>query len=383
MTDFLKNLNIGILHVMGLWLPGILSIGLFLVLVAPPIIFLFSAIVIHSNGPWDITNVYYHILVFYERFYSAIFFIIIIFAYLNGYLLRLYTPDILDKKSAEKILKDMFREWLIINNKSTTELRVKKYGDKHDVSYPGLFIRWIMRTINDFTIVKRIKGVSRLKNFSSYESINSEIIKMANDDGWIFGLPDQDGDKYPYLNFQKYLEKRGHKDIAKLVIWDSISPFKKKNGKNNRQKNIQRSKIIINTYKQEIRNSDPDKARFIESMEAHIRLLSGTWAVSKIYSKLALTTIFAFGILYYISSIDSFCGLNTIRNIVYNQNIYISIFLLELLFLYILWRIKVWIEKEFHYQRLRELTRILTYAYEVPSKFHILKRIKRKTLFLP
>jgi hypothetical protein len=132
---------------------------------------------------------------------SVVIAIVLILAYVIGYILRLSTPDELDKRSTEIVLKDMERAG------------------------------------------------------------QGSVMK----DRWPIRLDDE-GNKFPYFHFREYLDHRKHHDLAACVKWDEKV----------------RSKTFVNKMKLETLVRSPQLSAIIESNEAHIRLLFGTWSACRV-----------------------------------------------------------------------------------------------------
>ena len=77
-------------------------------------------------------------------------FLTIVFAYLFGYLLRLYTPDKLDKISAERIAQGMLKEWLA---------RIKDEGRINSLIKEGLLEDGSIKKITGETIEEVVDGL--------------------------------------------------------------------------------------------------------------------------------------------------------------------------------------------------------------------------------
>jgi hypothetical protein len=102
--------------------------------------------------------------------------------------------------------------------------------------------------------------IFRLSTPDELDQRSAQIVhkKMKPEDHWPYrGEKDN---KFPYIHFQDYLENRLHSDLAKLVKW-----------KDNR------SKTFVNEMKLETSLRCPQLAAIIDSNEAHIRLMFGTW----------------------------------------------------------------------------------------------------------
>lgn len=81
----------------------------------------------------------------------------------------------------------------------------------------------------------------------------------AADDHWPYR--EESDNKFPYFYFKDYLEHREHHDLARHVKWNEKV----------------RSKTFVNEMKLETALRCPQLASIIDSNEAHIRLLFGTW----------------------------------------------------------------------------------------------------------
>lgn len=89
-------------------------------------------------------------------------------------------------------------------------------------------------------------------------------VKAAYDDHWVHhGEPKN---KFPYFHFSDYLNHRRHYELVPHVDWDEEV----------------RSKTSVNKMKLTIGIRSPQLSAIIESNEAHIRLLFGTWLAAKL-----------------------------------------------------------------------------------------------------
>ena len=116
--------------------------------------------------------------------------------------------------------------------------------------------------------------------------------------------------QFPYSYYDEYLEKRGFEYLIPLVVWnDNLAGNEKKNisknmnenekkkeNKNESKKDI-RSKCWINLYKTRLMYYHADKCGTIIRNEAHVRMASSTWYVSKFLTW--------FGLLGFILSIGA------------------------------------------------------------------------------
>ena len=95
-----------------------------------------------------------------------------------------------------------------------------------------------------------------------------EKAKKLQDEGKKLKLPIEDNnDKYPYLNYKKYLDVLGYQKLKKYIIWDDENRLK-----------LSRSHIIF--LKQYIALKSPLLNDKIEALEAHIRLIFGIAVIS-------------------------------------------------------------------------------------------------------
>jgi len=285
LTDFLRFLRVGVINILGITVPGVILIlflsGGFLfpltICVVP-----FCQEVIGS----DICVNWEQAASFWTSNKTLFLFLAVILAYIAGYIIRLSTPDELDKVSAKIVLKKMNDE------------------------------------------AEKKEGLS------------------AKDDSWPHqGEPDN---RFPYFHFKNYLLSRGE-SCADLVTWGPPgSPGLSR-----------RSKTHVNMMKLEVMTESPELSAIIESNEAHIRLMFGTWVAIMTTWRLvilgAALSVLALAIGALTSSARSAqasapCGM--------------SLLLSAAILMAMQWA-KVRIEHLFHYQRVRELFHIVACAYYV------------------
>lgn len=331
MKELLQFMSIGIINLFGIMIPGLLFLIFTTFNTVFPSITLFFEFLNVSETAFFVNRLKqaYHVFVANK---SMIIIFALTLSYVLGYLIRLWTVDDLDEKSANKVLKRMCDEYL--------SSRVKPRKSK-------MIIRLLFKPTKTY---REIKEKKRKRN--KLEE------KIAAKDAWPYRRVKND--RFPYLYFKEYLLRRGLNALAKLVIWEN-SP--------NPSKGIQRSKAIINIYKVEIRSSDSTShekmSAIIESNEAHIRLMFGTWQVTKFFWKWALL----FSLLFLATIIWS-----KTPNLQYGKDVLYYQLLIQLLSLFFLLWTKNWIEKLFHYQRVKELTQILGCASNVDNKNQIITR---------
>lgn len=160
--------------------------------------------------------------------------------------------------------------------------------------------------------------------------------------------------QFPYLYYDKYLERRGFEYLIPFVVWnDNVIKRNTENGKSIR------SKCWINLFKTRLMYYHADKCGTIFRNEAHIRMGSSTWYVSKFLS--------TFGLLGLVISMSSVLLSRYYTN-QFNEFIQaISWYALPLIVpsmvaafsFYFYWRILRFL----HYQRLREILIVLDTYY--------------------
>lgn len=82
-----------------------------------------------------------------------------------------------------------------------------------------------------------------------------------------YGCASQSECAFPYPNMDLYLKQRGHDHLLPLVLWREGSSY--------------RSKTYINLLKIRLRYFHPEKCSEVIKNEAHVRLSSSTWFVTR------------------------------------------------------------------------------------------------------
>ena len=188
MNDILRTFRLGTINLVGVTIPGLMFLLLLLFGCIAPCLLAISYwmqvdISLTTLPPIGKVNL---------TLLSAV---IVVVAYIAGYIFRLSTPDDLDKKSADIVLG-----------------RMKLAGDDAPAK-----------------------------------------------DHWPYrGEPEN---KFPYFHFKDYLTHRKHPELAAEVKWSEQV----------------RSKTFVNKMKFETAVRSPQLSAIIESNEAHIRLMFGTW----------------------------------------------------------------------------------------------------------
>jgi len=196
MTDLLRSFRLGTINLIGVTVPGIIVLLLIYFGFVEPLLLLLQKLTTDTTSLIQIELPKTQLFEIINP--TAVIIILLILAYIIGYIFRLSTPDDLDKISAKRVIEKM----------GGTE--------------------------------------------------------MAKADHWPHhGEPDN---KFPYFHFNDYLKYRKHNELVKYVKWD---------------KNC-RSKTFVNKMKLITSIRSPHLSAIIESNEAHIRLLFGTWHASRL-----------------------------------------------------------------------------------------------------
>jgi hypothetical protein len=208
MDELIKSIRVGTVNFFGIIIPGVLVMTMFIVGCLLPILMLGI----------DLGDLAIDWQSIYDSFSFLIVSILLIFAYVFGYILRLSSPDELDRISAIQVIK-------------------------------------------------------------KEKAINPQF---ELDDGWPFDPENElDKYPYfgfrNYLEKRGYKHL-----TKKLVSWGSDdevgNTWPDKNSKEKKVKITKRSKATINKMKMDIRRYCPELSVLIESKEGHIRLMAGTWA---------------------------------------------------------------------------------------------------------
>jgi len=145
--------------------------------------------------------------------------------------------------------------------------------------------KWFM--IGTFVLISYVVGfILRLTSPDKLDGISIEVC-----DSPLF-LNGDKGVRFPYLRLGPYLRQQGHDDLQNIISWD-ISGCSDDSIPEKVQKC---SNTTINRLKAEISFKCPELAATVESNEAHIRLMSGTWLA--IRTTLPLVGLGAFICLY-------------------------------------------------------------------------------------
>ena len=341
MEELAKSIRVGTVDFFGIVVPGFVAIFILVIGFILPMTSVIESTVSGRTIDWGELS---------SGSSTLDIAIVVVGSYVLGYILRLSSPDDLDRISAEKVLKeerDRFIRKIILdeNNKYWEEKKERIPVDESNQKKPSKELRWerASKTTLKFLLIRKFP-IWFLKFFfgrvfKSCKDMDSKCEKFMEDDCWPYD-PLNSIDKYPYFGFKDYLRTRGHTQLAaSIVTWDG-----EENGK-------KRSKTTINRLKMEIRQKCPELIGTLEGKEAHIRLMAGIWAVLQfvrwfVGTAFVLLTLIAFGFLPFLHK---------------SETIYSFIFICAFL-LVGMWLANLRIEKLFHYRRVNELFHIVQAA---------------------
>ncbi|HMB21266.1 MAG: hypothetical protein ACM33V_06150 [Chloroflexota bacterium] len=210
MDELVKSIRVGAVDFFGIIIPGILLIAMYIIGFFVPILFLIM----------DISNATIKWQELYAQNATLFAFILVIFSYVLGYILRLSSPDKLDKESAEIVIEE----------------EKKLNQDFDDDGWPYN--------------LKNKKEKYPYSRFREYLKKRGHLELLQELVTW---CPDE--------------------ELKEGAVWDDIThpdgtPIPK----------TKRSKSAVNEMKMKIRLQCPELSALIESKEGHIRLMAGTWA---------------------------------------------------------------------------------------------------------
>jgi len=310
MTDWLRFVRLGLINILGVTVPGILL----LLFIGAGFLFPLSLCVIPVSqlAGSDQSLKWQELANFWTANKLVIFLLGLVLAYITGYIIRLTTPDDLDRISGDKVISKMGLQRMVKDGK-----------------------------IKDET-AKVANGVAE-----------EEGKKAAEMDHWPYrGEPDN---KFPYFHFKDYLEWRGLRDCANLVEW--LPPANSGQSK--------RSKTHMVMMKLDVLTKAPELSAILESTEAHIRLMSGTWVAIKTAHKFVIA-----GVALSIGGVLAIGAASFLRISHPSPPYAVSFLVASAVWLSMDWA-KRKIEDLFHYQRVRELVHIVAavhYAHEIAAR---------------
>jgi len=316
MIELFRFFRLGIINVIGVTLPGLLTLFLF----SSGFLLPCTTLVFDLNHRFAAVELFTIQAALADAFNSnkgLIAAILVILAYVIGYIIRLSTPDELDRVSAKNVLENMGAELAPEKKEALKKLSAKSGETAHP-------------------------HAERVQEETEPE-LSREAIIAAKLDSWPY--QGEVTNKFPYYHFKQYLQARGLTELSELVRWGRPAS-------ENEANTFKRSKTAVNLMKLEVGLRSAELASVIESNEAHVRLLFGTWQAITICHWFVVA-----GLLV------SLFGLSMrFTPPAYVSPLYPS-FLLSALLGIVLLLGMVWarrrIEHLFHYQRVRELTHIV------------------------
>jgi len=322
MDELVKSIRVGTVSFFGIVVPGVCLITMLSVGTILPLIVLYVGVTGFSFPLKDI----------YDSFTLLILAILVIFSYIFGYILRLSSPDLLDRISAKKVINtEAKKRYLKFYPKLSTRMKVAKK------------LSWYLKRNTRKTATK----------------------KFYRQDGWPF-RPENPMDKYPYLEFRDYLEKRGHFHLTKdIVTWgENVGEnWSSEDLSENPIRITRRSKTTINKLKLKVRLYCPGISSLLEAKEGHIRLMAGIWAAFRF----AMLPTFIIWIIFFVLGILELAGKIhiSIKNTFSMPEVdfFFVLSMIGLGVLLIMWLSNRRIKSLFHYRRVNELFHIVQAAF--------------------
>lgn len=237
-----------LVDLLGGLFPGILFILAFLFSFIPPLLTLTSYFNGGDNSLFSIVESFFiSVQDTPSAIWIVLFSLFLLLSYIVGHVFYRRDPKDPDRKGFKRLKR--------IKEKSIIKMDYKKEKEKEKekklVKKINLYAKYRMELIPLFSKNAKIK--SKLK---------SELKKE-------YGCTTVTDCEFPYPFYKDYLKKRGLTHLIKLAIWSNCKDF-------------QRSKTFINILKIRLKYHLPDKYGTIIRNEAHVRLASSTWYVSRI-----------------------------------------------------------------------------------------------------
>jgi len=184
----------------------------------------------------------------------------------------------------------------------------------------------------------------KVPNKKSFEKLSAKL--NADDLETELACSKSEYCEFPFPNLDDYLKQRGLEHLRDFVLW-------KDEGKSK-----YRSKTYINLLKIRLRFHFPEKCSVIVRNEAHVRLASSSWYVSRLLRVCSIVGIIIFLVALHISLMQE-----QFPNLRYAFSYNLTAFLTPVIVLSIGEYIRSRIVKVLHYQRLREVFYVLETAY--------------------
>ena len=326
----------------------------------------------------------------YMLWFSA-FGVNVIVAYILGDLFYRRDPKEPNRASFRRMLKErntlLDIEAVCHNNDCDNKVKCKnKDGDIIKIECPNreliiraqnskhrFLIRWVYIVLEWFIGFKNINheiGFYKKKLISIWKFIveirhdkkafENSLTEICPVKKWLrenYACDAEDNCEFPFPYLSDYLAKRGHYHLLPLVPWKIDS--------NNKEGNL-RSKTFINMIKIRLQTYFQRQYKMIVRNEAHIRLSTSTWHMTRTLSIVAM-----FG---FIAAILEMITIYFVHKINFDQDfprlivvlkVCMPFFLPPLFILVFASYAKKMSEKFIHYQRLREVFYVLELAYTV------------------
>lgn len=279
-------------------------------------------------------------------FWLGVYVIFFSLAYFLGHLFFRQGPKDPDQKSFDQILEkecrkktdddymNFCKECLYQTKKDSDDIKAWLQNNKHTCKISGQ---------------KGLEGVKK-----AYSVIH-------------FGCTDTDDCAFPYAHIDKYLEWRGHDHLLSLVGWAGDSR--------------KRSKAFINLLKIRLQYYVPEKYKPLVRIEAHVRLSTSVWYVSKVLQRTLFMLVPPFiltipGILYF--KTVARMGMESWSFWLWPIAGYLSTAVLPSILTLILSRYILRVAQRFiHYQRIREVFHVLELAYTALESFPDMLRLRK------
>jgi hypothetical protein len=295
LNNMVKSMRVGTVDFFGILLPGLLAVVVCAIGFFIPVLILILDFTGTVNAHWIVSD---------PTLIAFILFVLIVLSYILGYILRLSSPDELDRISAKYVIE--------------REKKISKYFLEDEWPY-------------DFN--------DPLDKYP-YFNFRNYLIRRG------------------HTHLTKDLVTWGPDE---KVMNGEIWPATGNNGKSIRI--TKRSKSTVNKMKIDIRIYCPELTGLLESKEGHIRLMAGTWAAFKFSKRpvqITLLIVVLVALLFQMPGWLSFMWRP-------HQNYFICSFVVFTLLMVVSYSNRR-IEKLFHYRRVSELFHIVQAAYIAQQK---------------
>lgn len=206
--------------------------------------------------------------------------------------------------------------------------------------------------------ILRLSSPDELDHVSAQHALQ----QMDDNERRMWPYQGKEGDRFPYFHFRTYLEERDLYHLAEHVKW---GPPERPPDSSDKPKPTKRSKTAVNAMKLDILLHQPNLASVVDSNEAHIRLMSGTWlAIRYTQPLLLIGAVFSLvGLLVtYAPGVHAMLRLDSSNLNAQNAPHYPVLFVLSLSMLAAATWARHKIESLFHYRRVNELLFIVMAA---------------------